>query len=333
MNKRSSLLDKIFSWKNEGLDVALATVVSTWGSSPCPPGSMLVVNQKGKFAGSVSGGCIETQVISEALEIICEGGFALLEYGISDSSAVNAGLGCGGNIKVFAEKIDEKLFEVLIDKTPCVRIVDLDDGTWSTFYHSSLVHSSAETSQRAILASQILKKEVSLTQQLESRSIFFHMLKPNRKLIIVGGVRIAQAMVPMASELGFEITIVDPRPAFANQDRFPGVKIICDWPNKAFLNLTLDAYTAVITLIHDWEPDDMALELALNSQVFYIGALGSRKTHIKRIERLRKSGISTKDIKRINAPIGLGIGAQTPEEIAISIVSQIIKVKNLCSRS
>jgi xanthine dehydrogenase accessory factor len=167
----------------------------------------------------------------------------------------------------------------------------------------------------------------SETIDLAGQKVFLNVYVPPARLIIVGAVHIAQSLAPMASMLDFDVTVVDPRRAFATDSRFPGVKVIQDWADEAFEQMGLDVSTAVVTLTHDPKLDDPALEAALKSDVFYIGALGSRKTHAKRKERLTEAGITEEQFGRVHGPIGLNIGARSPAEIAVSILGQIIEVR------
>ena len=158
-------------------------------------------------------------------------------------------------------------------------------------------------------------------------TVFARVFNPPLRMVIVGAVHISQSLAPMAALAGFEVTVVDPRGAFATDERFPGVTLSRQWPDEALEALALDSRTAVVTLIHDPKLDDPALEAALRSDVFYIGALGSRKTHAKRVERLREAGFSTAEIKRIKGPAGLDIRAKAPAEIALSIMAEIVAAK------
>jgi xanthine dehydrogenase accessory factor len=167
----------------------------------------------------------------------------------------------------------------------------------------------------------------SETVDVGGQRIFLNVYVPPPRLIIVGAVHIAQALVPMASVLDFDVTVVDPRGAWATANRFPGVKVVQEWADEAFQAMGLDVSTAVVTLTHDPKLDDPALEAALKSDVFYVGALGSKRTHAKRKERLSEAGITEEQFARIYGPIGLNIGARSPAEIAVSILGQIIEVR------
>ena len=313
---------QVLAWAKEGHAIALATVIETWGSSPCPAGSKMVVNGKAAFAGSVSGGCIETSVVSEALEVIREGGFEVLEYGITDEQGAAVGLACGGTIRVLVEPVDERLLDVLSSPPPVVRVIELRGQIWDAIDQSHTSQAIAEAANKA----QNDGRAVCLIE--DDQEFFIDPIVANYRMIIVGAVAIAQVLAPMAHAAGFDVTIVDPRPTFATEQRFPDCQLMQVWPDRAMADLKPDRHTAIVTLTHDAKPDDMALDLALKAGVFYIGALGSRKTHASRCLRLSEMGWNEGDLAAIHAPIGLDIGSATPAEIAVSVLAQVIAVKN-----
>lgn len=328
MTAPDSLMEQAKTWADSGLALALATVVETWGSSPCPAGSQMVVSSDADFAGSVSGGCIETTVVSESLEIIKDGRAEVLEYGVSDRDSATAGLACGGTIKVLVEPLSAALLEQLLGARPAVRAIDLDSGKWSFMRAEETLGDLSLDAETLAVAQDVEAEERARIVEAGDRQIFLQPLIPAYRLLIIGAVRIAQALAPMATEAGFDVTVIDPRRAFATAERFPGVTLVQNWPDMALPDLKPDKHTALVTLTHDEKPDDMALYLALRSDVFYVGALGSRKTHAKRTERLHLYGLSEDEIVRIHAPVGLDIGARTPAEIAVSILGQVIAAKN-----
>ncbi len=313
---------QLIAWGEEGQATVMATVVETWGSSPCPAGSKMAVNGKAAFAGSVSGGCIETSVVSEALEIIRDGGFEVLEYGISDEQGAAAGLACGGAIRVLVEAVDKRLLAVLSGPRPVVRIVDLGNLNWDLLGQGDFGADVIDAANKALGNG----RAVHISDG--GRELLIDPLAANYRMFIIGAVAIAQVLAPMARAAGFDVTIIDPRPAFASEQRFPECRLIQTWPDKALADLRPDRRCAIVTLTHDAEPDDMALNLALKSKAFYIGALGSRKTHASRSQRLLKMGWNAEDLGAIHAPIGLDIGSRTPAEIAVSILAQVIAEKN-----
>lgn len=323
---------QLMTWADAGQSTALATVVETWGSSPCPAGSKMAVNGKAAFAGSVSGGCIETSVVSEALEIIRDGGFEVLRYGISNEQGAAAGLACGGTIRVLVEPADQRLLAVLSGGRPVTRIIDLANLKWGWMKEGDEASFGLEDLGVGPNVTKMAQKSLGDGRAVcvadGDREFFIDPLVPNYRMIIIGAVAIAQVLAPMARAAGFDVAIVDPRPTFATPQRFPECRLLQVWPDKALADLRPDRHTAIVTLTHDAKPDDMALDLALKSGVFYIGALGSRKTHAGRCVRLKEKGWDENDLASIHAPIGLDIGSATPAEIAVSILAQVIEKKN-----
>ena len=300
-------------WYQSGEGAALATVVETWGSAPRRVGSQLVINGSGKIEGSVSGGCIEGAVIIEAMEALEEGTQRLLEYGVTDEDAFDVGLACGGQIRILVEPVGSvievsllsELVEARRNRQPVAYEIDLNSG------NRCLVYDKYGDRMRLDRSG------------FEDEHRFIAVFNPPLRLIVVGAVHIAQSLVPMARIAGYDPIIVDPREVFGSSDRFPGETLLLEWPDEALLSLHLDSRTALVLLTHDTKLDDAALELALRSNVFYIGALGSNRTHAKRVERLKKSGFSENEIGRIHGPIGLDIGAASPSEIAVSILAEM----------
>ncbi|MEM7470923.1 MAG: XdhC family protein [Pseudomonadota bacterium] len=310
-----SIPEAALSWHRAGKGAALATVVETWGSAPRRVGSQLAINGDGEIAGSVSGGCVEGAVVVEALDAIESGKASLLEYGVSDDEAFAVGLACGGTIRILLEPIGAgipepmlaELVETRAINTPVAYIVDTT--TW-TRYLSGPTNSLAQ--------------RFAADRSGFDENRFVAINNPPLRLAIVGAVHIAQPLSQMARLAGFTPFIIDPRAAFASEARFPGETLSQDWPDEALEHYKLDARSAVVTLTHDPKIDDPAIEAALGSDCFYLGCLGSTRTHAKRVERLEASGFSEDDIARINGPVGLDIGAQTPGEIASAILSEII---------
>lgn len=327
------IIAKALNWLAEGRRVALATVIQTWGSAPQPVGSQLLIDADGNFLGSVSGGCVEAEVITQAADVIATGEPKSLEYGVEDSTAWKVGLACGGSIRIFVEKVEgerdssaESLLHRIVSDVESRRQV-------------ALITNLATGAQRLAYSPRDLEKDLattlgdafrcdkSIALAADCGEVFINVFNPTVRLIVVGAVHIAQQLVPMARALGHDVVIVDPRTAFATEERFGDAEISCEWPDEALPKIGVDARTALIALTHDPKIDDPALIHALSSNAFYVGALGSRKTHAKRVERLLKAGVSVAGIKRISAPIGLDIGAQGAAEIALSIMAEITAVQ------
>lgn len=317
MDRFDNSPETALDWYRNGSGAALATVVQIWGSAPRRVGSQLVIGGDGRIEGSVSGGCVEGAVIVEALEAIEEGEARLLEFGVSDEDAFAVGLACGGTIRVLVEPVGSVLPEPMLAELVAARA-----------RREPLAYEvNVETGQRALRRNAYADRlRMDRSGFEEDGQTFVAVHNPPLRLIVVGAVHIAQALVPMARIAGYDPAIVDPRETFASSSRFPGETILTDWPDEAVAKLGLDTRTAVVLLTHDPKLDDPALEAALEANVFYIGALGSTRTHAKRVERMKESGFTGEQIDRIHGPIGLDIGAAGPSEIAVAILAQMTAV-------
>ena len=323
------VLTQARDWMEAGHKVALATVTATWGSSPRPIGSQLAVNDKAAFAGSVSGGCIETFVVSEALDIMETGEPRLLEYGVSDEQAREVQLACGGTVKVFVEPAPSASdLERLIAAQPIARMVSLDTGEALILDREGEIGVLSPPPEVVEKARGFLRSDSSDMAYAGEKSFFVKTYAPPRRMVIIGAVHIAQALAPMAVTAGFDVTVIDPRPLFTRDDRMPGLDLVAEHPSRVFQSLELTRRTAVVALAHDPDLDDPALKAALGSDAYYIGALGSKKNHAKRLDRLGKAGFNAEALARIHGPIGLDIGGRSPAHIALSILAEIIAVGN-----
>ena len=293
------------SWAAAGHDVAIATVESAWGSAPRLVGSHLAIRADGEFAGSVSGGCVEGDVIIEAQALIANGkGQKRLDYGVADETAWQVGLACGGKISIRVQRLAD-------DGYPATLIAQLADAAKAG--RSETVLTNPDTGQsRAARAGETPKE-----------GLIVRPWAPPRRLAIIGAVHIAQALVPLAQGLGMAVTIIDPRTLFATDTRFAGLPLDRRWPDEALADWQPNAASAVVALTHDPKLDDVALAAALASDAYYVAALGSRKNHGLRRERLAALGLSPANLDRIHGPAGLAIGAQGPAEIALSIAAQM----------
>ncbi|MEX0301020.1 MAG: XdhC family protein [Leisingera sp.] len=304
-------------WHQSGTGAALATVVQTWGSAPRRTGSQLVVSGDGQIEGSVSGGCVEGAVVMEALEALEDGKHRLLEFGVSDEDAFAVGLACGGTIKVLVEPVGSALPEALLQE-----LVQARAGREPVAYEVNLTTGT----RRLARGGYPDRMRMDRSGLEEDGETFVAVHNPPLRLVAVGAVHITQALVPMAWIAGYDPVIIDPRAAFAAPERFPGETLMDDWPDEAVEKLGLDTRTALVLLTHDPKLDDPALQAALAADVFYIGALGSKKTHAARVARMQEAGFSEDQIARIHGPIGLDIGAAGPAEIAVSILSEMTAV-------
>lgn len=308
-------------WHRDGRRAALATVVETWGSAPRPVGSQLAISGASDIMGSVSGGCVEGAVVVEALEALDDGVPRLLTFGVSDDEAFAVGLACGGTIRVLVQPVGGTLTEAKLAqitkaraaRKPVAMIVDLE--SWDT----RVTEGPGDALEDAIRARYRSDK----SGIAEDGRQFIGIQNPPLRMVIVGAAHIAQPLVQMARLTGYDPFLVDPREAFGAAARFPGETISNDWPDAALAAYGLDARTAVVTLSHDPKIDDPAIFAALNSDAFYLGCLGSSRTHAKRLDRLKAAGMTEAQIARIHAPVGLDIGAKSPAEIAVAILAQI----------
>ena len=317
------------AWIEAGKPAALATVIETWGSAPRPVGSQLAVNADAEIMGSVSGGCVEGAVVAEALEALEDGKPRVLEFGVSDDQAFAVGLACGGRIRVMVEPIGvgqgpdlqmiRDLCEARAARRAAAYVVDID--SWDR-----LLMDGAAGCPLGQAVRDAFRADRSGFSPLEDGHWFIGVHNPPLRLAVVGAVHIAQPLMTMARALGYDAILIDPRDAFGSAARFPGERIVHDWPDAALAAHGLDARTAVVTLTHDPKLDDPAIRAALASDVFYLGCLGSPRTHAKRVDRLREAGFAPEQIARIHAPVGLDIGAKSPAEIAVSIMAQITQV-------
>ncbi|MCH7862205.1 XdhC family protein [Sphingomonas sp. NPDC092331] len=297
MADNDSVLAAARAWKGERL--ALATVVSTWGSAPRPPGSHMLVHRDGRFEGSVSGGCVEADILQTAAEVIAGAPAVVKQYGVADPAAWEVGLPCGGEIAVLVQPVSAEGFPpALFDAIDAARAdgVPFDVGT-----------------------------DLATGRSMKGAGGFRNRYDPPRRLLIVGAVQIAQSLAGLAREIGIRTHVIDPRGRFLTPERFPGVMLDDRWPDEAVTALRPDPATAVVTLSHDPKIDDAALVAALGFPTGYVAALGSRRSHAARLERLAAAGVGTADLDRIQGPAGLAIGAIGPAEIALSIAAAMVK--------
>lgn len=311
MIRTGDLFAQALAWHDAGRPIAIATVIETWGSAPRAVGSVMVVDSAGAMEGSVSGGCVEAAVVIGAQDAIAAGRSVVLSYGVTDEDAFAVGLACGGQIRVLVEPVGAVMPVDLLRQ-----LVAADEARRSLAYEVDLTSDA-----RRLLAVQLAGSGV-----LDDGRKFLNVVRPPLRMVIVGAVHIAQALVPMARACGYHPIVVDPRSAFASVDRFPQTELVVDWPDLALVQIGLDGRTAVVTLTHDPKLDDPALMAAVTSDVFYVGALGSTRTHAARVARLQAAGLSDAQVARIHGPVGLPLGGRDPAEIAVSIMAQITQV-------
>jgi xanthine dehydrogenase accessory factor len=317
------------SWLNGQRKVALATVTRTWGSAPRPAGSQMAVRDDGAFVGSVSGGCVEGSVIGEAQAAVADGRARNLKFGVSNEDAWAVGLACGGTIEInvaplLASSRQETIAELQRARDAGRAVVlatDLASGDSRIVYPDS-----GGTDALTIATRAQARRDESGSVEADGKNWFLTVFNPRLDLAIIGAVHIAQPLARIAALADYAVRIIDPRTAFATNERFPGVTLSHDWPDEALATAPLTARSAIVALTHDPKLDDPALSAALKSPAFYIGALGSRTTHAKRLERLRTQGFKDAELSRIHGPIGLNIGARSPAEIAIAILGEMTAI-------
>ena len=329
-------------WREEGKKVAIATVVKVYGSGPRPLGSRLAVSSEGEMVGSVSGGCVEGAVVEEARGVMKTGQPKLVKFGITNEEAWTVGLTCGGEIEVFVEedpaptefvrslKNEElvALGTLIVGPQLGSKLLIWPDGKTQGDLGSDDLTRQVSRHAEALLQQQ-KSERVAFDVEGNESEVFIEVVSPPPRLIIIGAVHAAIPLITFAKELGFRTTVVDPRSAFATPQRFAHAdELIVKWPQEALSATDFNEGTYLVALSHDEKLDNPALKLALESPCRYIGALGSRKTHARRVASLKEMGITDEQLSRIHAPIGLNLGGRRPAEIAVAIVGQIIAIRN-----
>lgn len=333
------ILDTVSTWTRANEQVGIATVTTTWGSAPRRAGAKLAFKADYAMIGSVSSGCIEGAVMEEGLLSFAAGRGHLLEYGLSDDDVIAVGLSCGGQIRVFVEPLDKQWWACL---EPFVRDYDAAytvtaiEGEWvgeKVLFDSNTtpIYQTANVPTEMVLEWARLASGLTESQEIQTSDcvIFVDAHMPPPHLVIIGGTHVAMPLHTMAKLLGFRVTLVDPRPAFASSERFPQVdRIMHQYPDDVLDTLKLDQHTYMAVLAHDPKIDDPALLAALETDIPYIGVMSSKRSHKDRTARLREKGVSDEQLARLHTPVGLSIGSKTPEEIALSIMAEIIAKKN-----
>lgn len=349
------VFDDAARWLARGEPVALATVVRTGGSSPRPVGSAMAIVGSGEMAGSVSGGCIEGAVVVEAESVLRDGVAKLLRYGIADEDAWAVGLSCGGDIEVFLEKLesggwlDSFLEDARAERAHRSAVVIGTSGSLGTGLGMRAAQAGAAGgwtlpgAEEATpeLGAQLIDwldrsgpgDGVHRWTAVESEGapdldLFVHTHHPPDRLVLVGAVHIAEHLVAFAQRLGFHCTVIDAREAFATPARFGHADdLLIGWPGDLVRDLPLRSSTYCVCLTHDPKLDDPVLLEALAADARYIGALGSTRTHSKRLARLEEQGADRERLARIDGPIGIDLGGRKPEEIALSIAARLVEVR------
>ena len=341
------VIDDISDWYQRGIRFALATVVRTWRSSPRQPGAAMAVSAAGEAVGSVSGGCVEAAVYELARQVLESGQPALETYGVSDDDAFAVGLTCGGVLEIFVQPVDQDCFPDLLDVAAAVEgrralaVATIVSGPAVVGSHllvgadlvTGVLGSDGLTKAVADQARGLLEHGTTGTvhlgrngeQRRDEVTVFVESFAPPPRLIVFGAIDFAGAVARIGKFLGYHVTVCDARPVFATRKRFPDAdEVVVDWPHRYLRTTEVDERTVMCVLTHDPKFDVPLLEVALRTKAAYIGAMGSRRTHEDRVRRLREIGVDEASIARLAAPIGLDLGARTPEETAVSIAAEII---------
>ena len=326
----SDVLAIAAQWLDAGHRVALATVVNASGSAPRQMGSHIAVRDDGAFAGSVSAGCVENAVIELAQTVIADGRQRSARFGISDG-VLSTGLLCGGEIEILVEpfhrrEILERILAARREGRMLVRALDVESG------EEKLLDPERDTSPLGVTAAEAARNDTSRRVTVDGRNWFLSVYNTPWEIVVIGAVHIAQPLAALAQSAGYRVRVIDPRAAYATDERFPGMTLERDWPEQALARQPLSKRSALVALTHDTKIDDDGLLSAMRSDAFYIGALGSTRTHAKRIVRLSERGASAELLTRIHGPVGLSIGARAPAEIAIAILAELVQVRRMKPR-
>jgi xanthine dehydrogenase accessory factor len=359
------ILNKVTKWWESGETFGLATVVRTYRSAPRDPGAALAVSPGGEVVGSVSGGCVEGAVYELSTDVSQTGNPVLQTYGVSDDDAFAVGLTCGGIIDIFVEPVDQARFPELGDIAAAVergepvavatviggpgqigarRVIwgreaasgpEEDDG-WHTGASGTLgsgdrLDTAVDDDVRGMLAqglTGIRRYGEHGERRGDELSVFVNSFAPPPRMLVFGAIDFAAAVARVGKFLGYHVTVCDARQVFATKSRFPDAdEVIVEWPHRFLAGTSVDARTVICVLTHDPKFDVPLLEVALRTPAGYIGAMGSRRTHEDRLERLREVGLTEEEIARLRSPIGLDLGARTPEETAVSIAAELIQLR------
>ena len=338
------VLPDLARWRQEGEETALATVVRTWGSTPRPAGARFAVTRSGRMAGSVSGGCVEGDLFERAMAVLDSKRPLVVHYGIADEMAFQVGLSCGGSIEVLVEAFQpdpawDAVQQALAEQRPCAlavalapsslqgrRLAYLGEGTLAGSLDGELDKAVAARARQLLLVGGA--EVLSLPWQGEEAAIFLEAFPPRPHLLIVGATHVAIPLCHMVKTLGFRVTVIDARSVFATRERFPEAdELVVAWPDEVLERVALDAYTYIVILTHDPKFDIPTLSRALRSEARYIGIMGSRGTHERRKRQLREMGFTEEEMARVRAPVGLDLGARSPEETALAILAEMTAVR------
>jgi xanthine dehydrogenase accessory factor len=323
------IVDGLIAWRAAGIRFAVATVVRTWRSAPRQPGAAMAVSEHGEVLGSVSGGCVEGAVYAAAEEVLRTGKARIEAYGVGDDDAFEVGLTCGGTIELLIQSDDalvapDAVFEAIVSGSPVATasLPDREMVVWPSRVAGSLGRPDLDHRVAIAAAGMLAQGATGVIEQ----EVFVQSYVTPPRMIVFGAIDFAGAVARIGRFLGFHVTVCDARPAFATAKRFPDAhEVVIDWPHRYLRETTVDARTVLCVLTHDPKFDIPLLEVALETPARYIGVMGSRRTHEDRLSRLHEIGVPYEKIARLRAPIGLDLGARTPEETAVAIAAELIK--------
>jgi xanthine dehydrogenase accessory factor len=360
------VLPELLAWWREGRPVGMGTVVATWRSAPRPAGASMLVGPDGEAVGSVSGGCVEGAVYELGQQVVADSAPVLQRYGVSDDDAFSVGLTCGGILDVFVERVDPVTFPELgevaadIEAGRPVAVATLIEHPEASRVGARLVvrpegapgaaggagttgslgserfDAAVADDARGLLAAgrtETLEYGPHGERRGEGARVFVSSYAPKPRMIVFGAIDFAAALARMGTFLGYRVTVCDARPVFATRSRFPDAdEVVVEWPHRYLTAEAeagrVDGRTVIAVLTHDPKFDVPVLEVALRlPDVAFVGAMGSRRTHSDRLERLREAGLTDAELARLSSPIGLDLGARTPEETAVSIAAEVVALR------
>jgi xanthine dehydrogenase accessory factor len=344
------VLDQLVSWWSDGHRVGIGTVVRTWKSAPRQAGAAMLVGPDGDVAGSVSGGCVEAAVYEAAEQVLAGEQPKLERYGVSDDDAFAVGLTCGGTIEVFVESMDRTSFpslDALADDITARRAVAMatvvggqgplgahlvirPDERLGTLGGDRLDDAVTDDARGMLDQGMtgIRRYGRDGERRRDDLEIFVQSFAPQPRMLVFGAIDFAAAVARVGAFLGYHVTVCDARPVFATPARFPEAdEVVVRWPHEYLAETVVDERTVICVLTHDPKFDVPLLELALRTPAAYVGAMGSRRTHDDRLARLRERGMGEKELAKLASPIGLDIGARTPEETAVSVAAEIVSAR------
>jgi xanthine dehydrogenase accessory factor len=345
------ILDQVTKWWDAGEAFGLATVVGTFRSAPREPGAALAVSPAGEVVGSVSGGCVEGAVYELAQDVIRSGQPVLRTYGVSDDAAMSVGLTCGGIIDIFVEPVSKEYFAELGEVAAAIRAGDPvavatviagpgtigarrvigADGAAGSLGAGDRLDQAVDDDARGMLAqglTGVWRYGAHGERRGDDLSVFVHSFAPPPRMLVFGAIDFAAAVARVGKFLGYRVTVCDARTVFATHARFPDAdEVVVEWPHRYLAGTPVDERTVICVLTHDPKFDVPLLEVALRTPAAYIGAMGSRRTHENRLARLKEAGLSDAELGRLRSPIGLDLGARTPEETAVSVAAELIQLR------